>query len=354
MKKVVLFTDKGVIHAGLVEYPLKLIEEMGIEAVVISDVPTEPTCDEAQILIDKFKKIGADFIIAIGGGSVIDVAKLTSVAATDTYTVRMLIEKPELASKYVRTLMIPTTAGTGAEATPNSIVAVPEEELKVGIVSEEMMADYVILDPQMVKSLPRKIAAATGVDALAHAIECFTSKKANVFSDTFALQALELIFQNIEDACDEAGSIEAKNAMLIASFYAGIAITTSGTTAVHALSYPLGGKYHIPHGIANAIMLMPVMRFNEPVCQELFAKIYDRVETDRKPISIEEKSKKMMERLQKIIEHLEIPTHLGEYGVSKADLETLVEAGMKVTRLLVNNRREVTEKEARMLYSEVL
>lgn len=355
VKKAAVFSDKGIIGAGLLGLPLSIIKETGAEIVIIDDLPAEPTCDQAQAVVDEFKKTGADFIVAVGGGSVMDTAKLASVLATDEYGVRDLLDKPSMAKKCVKTLMIPTTAGTGAEATPNSIVAVPEKELKVGIVNEEMIADYVILDAAMIRNLPRKIAASTGVDALAHAIECFTSKKANPFSDIFALEALDLILNNIEKACDDPDALEEKNRMLIASFYAGVAITASGTTAVHALSYPLGGKYHIPHGVSNAMMLTPVMKFNEPACRELFAKAYDRVAPkDAGARTVEEKSTWMISRLDSIVTHLNIPKSLKEYGIGSEDLETLVEAGMDVQRLLVNNMREVTAEDARKLYLEIM
>jgi len=250
--------------------------------------------------------------------------------------------------------MIPTTAGTGSEATPNSIVLVPEKALKVGIVNEAMIADYVILDASMIKRLPRKIAAATGVDALAHAIECYTSNKANPLSDTFALEALHLIFNHLEKACDDQEAMASKNAMMIASFYGGVAITSSGTTAVHALSYPLGGKYHIPHGISNAMLLLPVMKFNEPMSRARFATIYDRLHDDGTTKTEEEKSAWLINRLDEMIKHLEIPTKLEAYHVPKEDLPLLVSAGMAVTRLLDNNIRKVTADDARALYLQLL
>ena len=308
-----------------------------------------------QKLVDQFKVSGAQMIVACGGGSVMDAAKLASVLVTDEYGVKELLDDPGRAKKCVPILLIPTTAGTGAEVTPNAIVAVPEKELKVGIVNDNMMADYVILDARMIRNLPRKIAAATGVDALAHAIECFTSKKANPFSDTFALEALDLILQNIEAACDDPNAMEAKNRMQIAAFYAGIAITASGTTAVHALSYPLGGKYHIAHGVSNAILLVPVMTFNEPACRARLAAAYDRCAHDgsacRTP---EEKSAWIIRRMDEIVRHLDIPTSLQSFGVPAGDLDGLVEAGMQVTRLLVNNMREVTPQDARAIYSQIL
>lgn len=352
--KAAIFSDKGIIEAGLLKKPLSLVEETGIPYTILEDLPPEPTCDQAQAVIEAFRTTKADFILAVGGGSVMDIAKLASVLATDQYTVRDLLDNPGLAKKRVPCLMIPTTAGTGSEATPNSIVAVPEKELKVGIVNEAMIADYVILDGEMIKNLPRKIAAATGVDALAHAIECYTSNKANPFSDTFALEALDLILNNIERACDDPEAMDAKNAMMIAAFYAGVAITSSGTTAVHALSYPLGGKYHIPHGVSNAMLLVPVMRFNQPVCGEKLAAVYDRAAKGQNAKTQEEKSAWVISRLDEIVKHLDIPSSLKDYGIGSEDLEDLVEAGMDVKRLLANNMREVTNQDARKLYLEIM
>ena len=353
VKKLAVFTDKGIEGAGLLEFPMAEVRNAGVAHVVLDDLPPEPTYAQAQKLVDQCKASGADFILAVGGGSVMDTAKLASVLMTDEYGIKELLDTPGRAHKCVRTIMVPTTAGTGAEATPNAIVAVPEKQLKVGIVNTEMIADYVILDAVMIKKLPRKIAAATGIDALAHCIECFTSNKANPFSDVFALEGLDMILNNIIPACDDPEAMEAKRKMQIASFYGGVAITASGTTAVHALSYPLGGKYHIAHGVSNAILLVPVMKFNEPDCRELFAAAYDRcMKGDAK--TVEAKSAAVIARLDEIVKHLDIPTSLQEFGVPKEDLDSLVAAGMEVTRLLVNNRRKVTPDDARKLYLEIM
>lgn len=355
-KKIVIFTDKGILGANLLEIPIQILDSLGKDYEILSDIPAEPDYHQAQHMVDAFKATSADFIIAVGGGSVMDVAKLASILATDEYTVKDLLDNPLLAKKQVPSLMIPTTAGTGSEATPNSIVAVPEKELKVGIVNPEMIADFVILDGRLIKNLPMKIAAATGVDALCHAIECFTSTKANPFSNTFALEALDLIMNNIIEACTNSEAMDAKNKMLLGSFYAGVAITASGTTAVHALSYPLGGKYHIAHGVSNAILLMPVMRFNEPVIKERLALAYDRVvhQPTENLTTVDEKANYMIEKMGEIVKTLEIPTSLETFNVPKEDLDVLVEAGMQVTRLLVNNMREVTPEYARKIYLEVL
>ena len=353
VQHLAVFTDQGIRGAGLLDLPMAWVEQSGVDTVILDDLPAEPTYAEAQKLVNQCKAWGADFIMAVGGGSVMDTAKLASILMTDEYGIKELLDTPTRAKKCIKSLMIPTTAGTGSEATPNAIVAVPEKQLKVGIVNPEMIADYVILDAVMIKKLPRKIAAATGVDALAHAIECWTSNKANPFSDIFALQALDMILNNIERACDDAEAMDAKNQMKIASFYAGVAITASGTTAVHALSYPLGGKYHIAHGVSNAILLAPVMRFNEPACRERLAAAYDRC-IQGGETTLEGKSAAVITRLEQIVRHLDIPTSLTESGVPKEDLEALVASGMEVTRLLVNNMREITPDDARYLYQQVL
>ncbi|MGJ1090478.1 iron-containing alcohol dehydrogenase [Enterococcus gallinarum] len=353
--KIVIFTDKGLLDLGLVNLPIQIIEKAGIDYTVLADIPAEPNYHEAQAVIDAFKKEAADLVIAVGGGSVMDVAKLASILATDDYTVKDLLDNPLLAKKQVPSLMIPSTAGTGAEATPNAIVGVPERDLKIGIVNPEMIADFVLLDGRMIKNLPKPIAAATGVDALCHAIECFTSAKANPISDTFALEALDLIMNNIIEACTNPEALTAKRNMLLGSFYAGVAITASGTTAVHALSYPLGGKYHIAHGVSNAILLTPVMKFNEPAIKDLLAVAYDRViKEGHQDWSVDEKSAYMISQLDEIVKVLEIPTSLKTFNVPEEDLDGLVAAGMEVTPLLVNNKREVTPEDARAIYLQIL
>lgn len=354
-KKVAVFTDKGIEASGVLDYPLEQVRKAGVDSVILDDLPAEPTYGQAQRVIDSFRESGADLIVAVGGGSVMDAAKLASIMGVDL-TVKGLLDDPLAGKKRVASLMIPTTAGTGAEATPNSIVAVPEKELKVGIVNPEMIADHVILDGRMIKKLPASIAAATGVDALCHAVECFTSNKANPFSDLFALEAARLIFENIELACLDQNAMEAKNNMLRAAFYAGVAITASGTTAVHALSYPLGGKYHIAHGVSNAILLLPVMRFNQDACLAEFARIYDAVWAgeSRPEGPREEKAEAVLRRMEEILRKLRIPTSLTSFGVDSEDLDTLVEAGMQVTRLLVNNKKAVTPEDAKEIYGQVL
>lgn len=351
--KACVVTDTFLLDSGLCAPAMDALAELGLGVEVIKNVPPEPSYLAVQDVVDEFRDMGADMIVAIGGGSVMDAAKLISVLATDDYAVKDLLDHPGLAHKQVKTLMVPTTAGTGAEATPNAIVAVPEKAVKIGIVNDDLIADAVILDDTMIKDLPRPIAASTGIDALCHAIECYTCVKANPFSDTFALHALDLILNNLVEACDDRDAVEAKRAMQLASFYAGIAITASGTTAVHGLSYPLGGRYHIAHGVSNAMLLVPVMRFNQPAIKARLASAYDRCVRGEAE-GIDAKAEALVDLLDQIVRHLDTPTSVRQLGVEDADLEWLVENGLEQRRLLDNNVRELTADDARAIYQQIM
>lgn len=355
--KVAAFTDKGIRKLGLFNLVEEELKKANVEYDIYDDFPVEPSYQAVQSVIDQFKGKGYDFVVACGGGSVLDTAKLASVLVTDEYGVKELLDDPKRAKKCLQTLAIPTTAGTGAECTPNAIVGVPEKEVKIGIVNDNMMSDYVILDARLIKNLPRAIAATTGVDAMCHCIECYTSNKANAFSDTFALRGFDIIMNNIEKACDDKDALTEKNNMQIAAFYGGVAITASGTTAVHALSYPLGGKYHIPHGTSNAMLLISVMKFNAGNAdfRRRMAEAWDvAYHGDRKLETVDEKSEALINWMEEIVKHLDIPTDLKEFGVKPEDLEGLVVSGLQQQRLLVNNMREVTADDARSIYLDVI
>ncbi len=354
VKKSLVFTDKGIRQSGLLDLLLVQLDEVQVEYEIFDDLTAEPAYQDINELMEKVKCSSGDLIIAIGGGSVMDAAKLCCVLKDADYTVKDLLDDPSKARKQMKTVMIPTTCGTGSEATCNAIVAIPEEQSKKGIVSEAMIPDYVILDAQMIANLPKHIVASTGVDALAHAVECFTSKKATPFSDTYAMASAKLIFKNIREAYNHPDNMQAKSDMMLGAFYGGVAITGSGTTAVHALSYPLGGKYHIAHGVSNAILFAHVMEFNRDACEERLQLLCDAIAPELSGMSKYEKSQYVIDQIADIVKVTEIPADLKEFGVKREDLDFLVEAGSQQQRLLVNNRKNLNREDIRSIYEKVL
>ena len=353
-QKVVVFSDEGIKATGLLDILTKQLDETGVQYHVFTDCKPEPSYLQVEAVVDMVQGQECDLIIGLGGGSVMDAAKLASVLKGAPYTIKDLLNNPTQAEKKVKTVMIPTTCGTGSEATCNAIVAIPEEKSKKGIVNDNMIPDYVILDAQMIAKLPKAIVAATGVDALAHVVECFTSKKATPFSDCYALEGAKLIFANIREAYNNPDNMDAKNKMLIGAYYGGIAITGSGTTAVHALSYPLGGKFHIAHGVSNAILFAHVMKFNKDACAERLAVLCDAINPTYAEKTVEEKADYVIDQIADIVKVTNIPTDLTQYGVTMDDLDFLVTAGSQQQRLLVNNMKELSLDDIRNIYLKVV
>ena len=353
-EKVLIITDQGVWNAGLIEKPKTILESAGFRVAVIHDTPPEPAVDQVKTIFQQAKTLEGQMIIGIGGGSAMDVAKLVSVLLTNDVSLEQLLGKTQIAHRGLPTLMVPTTAGTGSEATPNAIVLVPEEEVKIGIVNNKLIPDCVILDPMMTLNLPPAVTAATGMDALAHAIECYTSKKANPFSDTFALKAVGLISNSLRRAYREGQNIDARHDMLLAALFGGMCISTSGTTAVHALAYPLGGKYRMPHGLSNAVLLPHIMQFNLDAVEDRFRDIAVAMGLDVAGLTTRKAAEKMIENLYALNKDLNIPSGIAAQGVTEADLDGLVEAASKVTRLLENNPKPLAKSDMRAIYRRLL
>ncbi|MBP7202328.1 MAG: iron-containing alcohol dehydrogenase [Propionivibrio sp.] len=352
--RVLIISDKGVARAGLIDRPKALLEAAGIAVSILDDTPPEPEVEQANAIVTAAKNSGCDMVVGIGGGSAMDVAKLTAVLLNNDVTLRELLDKAPIPRRGLPTLMIPTTAGTGSETTPNSIVLVPEDELKVGIVSPKLMPDCVILDPKMTLGLPPAITASTGMDALCHAIECYTSKKGNPFSEMIALKAISLITRSIRRAFKTGTDIDARHDMLLGAMYGGMCIATSSTTAVHALAYPLGGKYRIAHGVSNAILLPFVMRFNAVGNEDKFRDVAVAMGLDVDPADSKAATEKFIEAIFELNRDLQIPSDLKRWNITAADLETLVEGAAKVTRLLDNNPRPMGKADIRAIYTQLI
>jgi len=256
-------------------------------------------------------------------------------------------EKPQTRTP---TLLIPTTAGTGSEATPNAILAIPEKETKVGIISPVMLPDFVALLPELTTSMPAHIASSTGIDALCHLIECFTATVSNPVSDNYALIGMKKLFTSLEATVAQPENLRARLDMLWASYYGGAAIAHAGTHLVHAMSYPLGGKYHIPHGVANAILLAPCMRFVRPAAVSKFAQAYDLLPDADPALSEEEKSHALVDYFVALVKRLKLPASLDELGINADHLPYLVEAALDVQRLMKNVPTAVSADDVRNIY----
>ncbi|TCL02869.1 iron-containing alcohol dehydrogenase [Sodalis ligni] len=349
-RAALLVTDKNIAVIPAVQSVIEQVCGKVASLKMIDNVPPEPRAQDVEAIVASLGGKSFDLVIGIGGGSVLDVAKLLSVlciGGAPDLTALLAGEKPQ---KRITSLLIPTTAGTGSEATPNAILAIPERETKVGIISPVMLPDYVALVPELTVSMPASIASSTGIDALCHLIECFTSVAANPVSDNYALMGLKKLFANLEIAVARPDNLAARLEMLWASYYGGAAITHAGTHLVHAMSYPLGGKYHIPHGVANAILLAPCMRFIRPAAVAKFAQAYDLVPDAITSLSDEEKSHALVEYFSALVQRLKLPASLEALGIGREHLPYLVEAALDVQRLMKNVPTQVGADDVRHLY----
>jgi alcohol dehydrogenase class IV len=353
-RRVLIITTKSV--AALVDAPRRSLEAAGLSVTVIANTPPEPEVADVQAIEAQARAAGSfDLVVGIGGGSAMDVAKIMAVLLAHNMDLRdVLSKKVEITARGLPNIMVPTTSGTGAEATPNSIILVPEDELKIGIVSPRLLPDAVILDPLLTLSLPPDVTASTGMDALTHAIECYCSKKGNVFSDLYALEAIRLIALSIRLAVRDGSNIAARADMLMGAYWGGVCIATSSTTAVHALAYPLGGKYRMAHGLSNAILLPSVMAFNQVGCEVRFAAMARAMALPVGDLDDHAAAAAFVQALHQLNTDLGIPDNLKSLGIQASDLDGLVDGASKVTRLLDNNPRSMTRDDMRQIYAALI
>ncbi|MCX3309818.1 iron-containing alcohol dehydrogenase [Pantoea vagans] len=346
----VVVTDRNIEAIPAVQALMGQLRDQIPRISVVNSVPPEPSQHDVAAIIETLSQRQTDMVIGIGGGSVLDVAKLLSVLCIDgapSLDALLAGEKPQ---RRTRSMLIPTTAGTGSEATPNAILAIPEKETKVGIISPVMLPDVVALVPELTTSMPPHIASSTGIDALCHLIECFTANVANPVSDNYALIGMKKLFANLETTLREPENLQARLEMLWASYYGGASIAHAGTHLVHAMSYPLGGKYHLPHGVANAILLAPCMRVVRPAAVSKFAQAYDLLPDADVRLSDEEKSHALVDYFTALVARLQLPASLEALGIGPDHLPYLVEAALDVQRLMKNVPMAVTADDVRAVY----
>jgi alcohol dehydrogenase class IV len=350
--RVLFVTDPGLRSLGLTDPALASLGAADIAATIFDQVEADPSRATLMQAVEAGRSAGVTGVIGFGGGSSLDVAKLAALLIGSGEDLDEAWGVGQAKGPRLPLALVPTTAGTGSEVTPVSIITVGEEE-KRGVSSPLILPDIAVLDPELTLGLPPHITAATGVDAMVHAIEAYASKSANnnPLSRMLARQALQLLGANIEAAVFNATDIEARGAMLLGSMLAGQAFANSPVAAVHALAYPIGGSFHVPHGLSNALVLPHILRFNAPDAAHLYAEIT----ADAFPhLAAEEGTQgrcaAFIEALAELSAKLEMPTRLREVGIGEEHLPKMAADAMKQQRLLVNNPRPVEEADALAIY----
>ncbi len=325
----------------------------GIAVTIFDGIAGEPTLTEFRTAMAAAKAVRADCVIGLGGGSAMDVAKLVAALIDGAQGIDEVIGVDLLKARALPLACIPTTAGTGSEVTPIAILEDEQADLKKGVVSPYLVPDYAYLDPALTVSMPRTVTASTGIDALTHCIEAYANKFAHPLVDMFALAGISLIVAHIERACADGSDIEARAAMLRASYYGGLCLGPVNTAAVHALAYPLGGEFHVPHGVANSILLPHVLRFNLEAAPARYAQVAQALGIARTGDDLAD-AQAGVERIAEISKRIGIAPGMSAYGISANAIPHMAAAAMTVQRLLMRNLREVTEEDAARIYEAAL
>lgn len=351
--KALIVTDAGFMKTGLVEPVCASLREAGLTVTLWSEVVADPP--EAVVLqaAADARSNAIDLVIGLGGGSSMDVAKLIAVLIAGEQPLHEMYGIGNVRGARLPLVQIPTTAGTGSEVTPISIVTTGATT-KMGVVSPRLYADLVILDATLTVGLPSVITAATGVDAMVHAIEAYTSRiKKNPLSDMLALQALRLLTANLATVCTDGTNLTARQDMLLGAMLAGQAFSNAPVAAVHALAYPIGGIFHVPHGMSNALVLPHVLRFNASHAEGHYAELASILAPDASG-SNAARADAMIGAMTTLCKQVGIPTSLREFGIGEDHLDRLADDAMLQTRLLGNNPREVTRADALAIYAAAL
>lgn len=352
LESVLLVSQPFLQSNGTLDEVTGLLKSGGIAVQWNTDVQPEPTIAQLEELYSDIADIPCDAIIGIGGGSVLDVVKLLSVMKTNKLSVREMLGTDLIPNPGIPTVLIPTTSGTGSEVTPNAIVTLPEEELKIGVVSRHLLPALVILDPLLTLGLPPDITASTGMDAYTHALESFISNKANRFSDMYALEAIRNISASILQAYHHGDDRKAREDMLIGSMYGGMALTCAGTAAVHAMAYPIGGKFHVPHGVANSMLLPHVMEFNLDAIVDRLAIVAEAMGLPT-GVGKAHQAEQVIEQIRVWTKEMKIPQDLTLFGAARKDIPELSLAASQVTRLMNNNPKKMTLDEIGAVYGKL-
>ena len=353
MKRPVVVTDKGVIKAGLIDAMLASLRAEGLDYHLFDGIEADPPARVVRASVEVARRHKADGVIGFGGGSSMDTAKIIAVLLNSSQSLEEIYGTGNIKGWRSPLALVPTTAGTGSEVTDIAVVTTDDDQ-KMGILGDAMFADVAILDPALTYGLPRPVTAATGIDAMVHAIEAYTNRwRKNPVSDALAREALRLLAANIVAACENPSNKDARASMLLGAMLAGQAFTNSPVGAVHGMAYPLGALFHIPHGLSNSLMLEPVLRFSAPAAAAHYAELGDVIGANATG-GFAARADAFIARLMEIVAATGVERRLSALGVSHNDLPRMAEDAMKVERLMRNNPREVTYDDALQMYGEVL
>ena len=353
-RKVAFVTDEMILKLGLADEALDGIRSAGMDVWTFSAVQPDPA--EAMILgaVEEARQEGVDCVASVGGGSSLDTAKLIALLLNTDQPLSGMYGVNLARGERLPLVLAPTTAGTGSEVTPISIVTTGTNEKK-GVVAPQLLPDLAVLDAELTVGLPAAVTAATGIDAMVHAIEAFTSKRLkNVVSDCLAKQALALLGAAIRRACFTPDDRDARGNMLLGSMLAGMAFANAPVAAVHALAYPLGGHFHVPHGLSNALVLPHVLDYNLPEAADAYAELAPLIFPNLSDLPPRQRAEGMIEGFLALGPELGMQSRLSEVGVNRNHLPMLAEDAMKQQRLLINNPREMTLDAARAIYTKAL
>ena len=340
--KVLIITDKGVVAANLLNKIENNLENHDIEYGIFDKVEHDPSIESIKECLDFSNKKSYDLIILIGGGSSIDVGKIVAMLKECGGSIKDYFGLDKVPRRGLPTIAIPTTAGTGSEVTPVAVISDKQEQKKIGIQSPFIIPDVAIVDPLMTLTCPPKVTAATGMDAFTHAIEAYLSINNSSITDMFALEAIRLISSSIRSAVAKGENVEARTGMCQGSLYAGIAFANAGTAAVHAIAMTIGGVYDIPHGVANAMLLPYVMKYNALSNLNKMANIAAAMQENILSLSPREAAMKAIEAVKQLSIDVKVMHTLREFGATKEEIPGLAQKAIMVTRLLRNNPRNAS------------
>ena len=353
-KKPLIAMDGNLAKLGMRDKIMEMFDREGMKAVLYDRVLPEPPLEQADEGAKMALKGKCDIVIGIGGGSAMDVAKAVAVIAAHNAEAKDFLGLNKVPGPGLPTIMVPTTAGTGSEVTFTAVFVRHDLRKKEGMNSVFMYPDMALLDPELTLSLPPQPTAASGMDALCHAIESYTSVIASPASEMFSLEAIRLISENLRTCVHNGKDLEAREAQMLGSLYAGIGLANAGVGAAHSLSYPLGGKYGISHGVANTLMLPRIMEFNLPGALEKFAVVAETMGENTEGLSDRDAAMLAVEAVDLLIEDCDIATSLEELGIPEEDFLEMAKVAMTVARPLENNPRKVTLEDAIAIYRTAL